>query len=92
MKNLEGMLILILLGSSLGAQAQAAAKKSRGDAVLNFDADVIEGQRKDPEIFTQNALRNVKIDTIVLDRKNFNDFHAVDRNRRPRFLPRTPER
>ena len=70
--------ILMLIGSSVWA----ADKKSD---VLDFDADVIEGQKKAPEIFLQTDVQKPALDTVLYQRRDFNDFHASDSRVRPRL-------
>ncbi len=53
--------------------------------VLNFEANVIEGERLNPDLFTQMEVETPDLDTLIYIRKNFNDFHKVERNRRPKF-------
>lgn len=54
-------------------------------AVLNFEGDVIEGQKKTPEIFLQTEVERPSIETILYQRKDFNEFHLVDSKHRPRL-------
>lgn len=64
------------------AQPQAQQKKAE---VLDFDADVIEGQKKTPELFLQTEVDRPSLEAILYQRRDFNDFHAVDSRQRPRF-------
>jgi hypothetical protein len=68
---------------SAQAGESAPAKKN---AILDFEGDVIEGQRKVPELLLQQDLGSVSMDTVLFQRTDFNDFHAVDKNRRPRVM------
>lgn len=52
---------------------------------LDFEADVIEGQRKAPELFLQTEVQKPSLDSVLFQRKDFNDFHAADSIRRPRL-------
>ena len=56
-------------------------------ALLDFEAELIEGERRSPEMFLQLDSDQMKLETILYDRKDFNDFHRPDRLRRPP-LPR----
>ena len=71
------ILILILLNSSFAFSNEAETN------VLNFEADVIEGERKNPNVFIQLDIGTPNLDTVLFQRNNFNDFHAQDKNRRP---------
>lgn len=77
MANRLAMLIVMLLTSSV---ALAAGKEE----VLDFDADVIEGQKKTPEVFFQMEVEKPALDAVLYLRKDFNDFHAIDSRQRPR--------
>ncbi len=69
------ILILILSPHSYANDSEAN--------VLNFEADVIEGERKNPNVFIQLDVGTPSLDTVLFQRSNFNDFHAQDKNRRP---------
>ena len=56
--------------------------KSSGN-VLDFEAEVIEGQRKAPQLFLQMQIETVNLDSVVYLRKNFNDFHSLEKDRKP---------
>ena len=71
------LLILILFNSSFAFSNEAETN------VLNFEADVIEGERKNPNVFIQLDIGTPNLDTVLFQRSNFNDFHAQDKNRRP---------
>lgn len=81
MKSIHGLLLATLLFSSLPEASRAADKNE----VLDFEADVIEGEKKAPELFLQLDTETTELGAVLYDRKNFNDFHALDRNRRPRL-------
>lgn len=54
-------------------------------AVLDFEAEVIEGQKRAPEVFLQTTVEKPSLEEVLYQRKNFNDFHAVDSKLRPRL-------
>lgn len=60
------------------------APKSKSN-VLDFEADVIEGERVAPNLFVQMDLGSPNMDTLMFQRKNFNDFHAIDMKRKPKY-------
>lgn len=66
-------------------KAATAPPPSSSSNVLDFDADVIEGERTAPSILIQMDLQSPNLDTLVFQRKNFNDFHLIDMKRRPKF-------
>lgn len=53
--------------------------------VMDFEADVIEGEKKAPELFLQLDSEITNLGAVLYDRKTFNDFHSNDRSRRPRL-------
>ena len=81
MKSIHGFLLVMVLFSSMSGTSLAADKNE----VLDFEADVIEGEKKAPELFLQLDTETTELGAVLYDRKNFNDFHALDRNRRPRL-------
>jgi hypothetical protein len=64
---------------------QVSALSAEKNEVLDFDADVIEGEKKAPELFLQLDTETTELGAVLYDRKTFNDFHASDRSRRPRL-------
>lgn len=68
------------------AQTPAPSRQSN---VLDFDADVIEGERSGPNLLVQLDLQAPGLDTLVFQRKNFNDFHVIDMKRKPKFRGRS---
>ncbi len=85
MRRFGFLAILLLLAHSGLARAEEKA------AVLNFEGEVIEGQKKTPEIFLQTEVQKPSLESVLYQRKDFNDFHAVDSKQRPR-LPDPPKR
>ena len=61
------------------------------DKVLDFEGDVIEGERDRPDIFLQLGA-NPTADSILFMRKDFNDFHAPSRKTRPIFVEKPPSK
>jgi hypothetical protein len=68
------------------ASVPSASKGKAG--VLDFEGDIIEGERKRPDLFLQTQIDNLSLDAILYLRKDFNDFHQVDKNRRPGYYQR----
>lgn len=69
------------------AASTAFPNETGKGALLDFEAELIEGERRSPEMFLQLDSDQMKLETILYDRKDFNDFHRPDRVRRP-SLPR----
>jgi hypothetical protein len=78
---MKTLLILVLLLGVVAVDSLAAEKAD----VLNFEGDVIEGQKKVPELFLQTDVQRLSLESVLYQRKNFNDFHAVDSKQRPRL-------
>jgi hypothetical protein len=53
--------------------------------VMDFEADVIEGEKKAPDLFLQMDTDAADMSAVLYDRANFNDFHRTDRQYRPRL-------
>lgn len=53
--------------------------------VLDFEAELIEGERKSPDLFLQLQSGTPNLDAILFQRTNFNDFHNVEKKRRPLY-------
>lgn len=68
-----------------GTQAPAVNAPQKKAQVLDFEADVIEGQKKAPELFLQLDVQKPDLSSVLYDRKHFNDFHAIESKRRPRL-------
>ncbi len=79
------IMIVITLLFSVWGFSQTDNKKGKSTNVLDFEADVIEGERTAPSILIQMDLQSPNLDTLVFQRKNFNDFHSIDMKRRPKF-------
>ncbi|MBU6154168.1 MAG: hypothetical protein KGP28_07685 [Bdellovibrionales bacterium] len=73
---------LFMLSMTVEAVPVSAAEKNE---VMDFEADVIEGEKKAPELFLQLDSDTTDLGAVLYDRKTFNDFHANDRSRRPRL-------
>lgn len=84
-------LLIVLLFFGIGVQSLAQSPKSgkSNPELLDFDADVIEGEREAPALFVQMDIQTPKMDTLVFQRNNFNDFHLVEKNRKPWYRIKT---
>lgn len=68
------------------AKSVTPAKKSGPGNVLDFEGEVIEGERRRPDLFLQMSIDNVKFDSLIYQRDDFNDYLDVDRKSRTRYL------
>ncbi len=68
------------------SKAAAASKKSGPGNVLDFEGEVIEGERRRPDLFLQMSIDNVKFDSLIYQRDDFNDYLDVDRKSRSRYI------
>ncbi len=69
----------------LAALLWAAAALADSTNILDFEADVIEGEKRKPDIFLQMEGSTNNLDAILYSREDFNDYHELDRRWRPRF-------
>lgn len=60
--------------------------KDNVGAILDFEGEVIEGERRRPDLFLQISIDNIKFDSLIYNRDDFNDYLEVDRKSRTRFL------
>lgn len=61
-------------------------KRAPASAVLSFEADVVEGEKRRPDLFLQTDVEDLSLDNILYIRRDFNDFHSIDSKRRPRHF------
>lgn len=61
-------------------------RASRTENLLDFEAEVIEGEKKRPELFLDIKAGDGHVGSGLYLRPNFDDFFIVDRKRRPRFV------
>lgn len=79
---------LVLVDSWAKGQSTPETKKPAKvakDVVIDFDADVIEGERKVPDIFISTEIGAPNIESVVYFRKNFNDFHRLEMKSKPTY-------
>ncbi|AZZ37421.1 hypothetical protein CIK05_11655 [Bdellovibrio sp. qaytius] len=72
--------LLILLFSVISISVQAA------ENVIDFEGEVIEGERKRPELFLQLTNTDMDLGDIIYIRENYNDYLASDRYMKPRYF------
>jgi len=65
--------------------AFAGQENASNAAVMDFEADVIQGERLRPDIFVQMGSQAQQMGPVLYLRKDFNDFHASSRRWRPGY-------
>ena len=53
--------------------------------VMDFEAEIIDGEKRAPEMFLQLETEKAEINTILYDRRDFNDFAPIHTLLRPIF-------
>ncbi len=71
---------------SLKPQVAAKPTKQKGENLLDFEAEVIEGEKKRPELFLDIKAGDGNVGSGLYLRPNYDDFFVVDKRRRPRFV------
>lgn len=84
---LAAIAALLLVSTPVFAQEDVEVTETGGRSgkVLDFETEVIEGQRKAPQLFLQMDVGTPDLDAVMYLRGNFNDFHAVEKNRKPLY-------
>jgi hypothetical protein len=90
----------VLLASAAVFSAHAAEKTKKKHApgpsahiapsVLNFDADVIEGEKSNPDLFIQLGNQQPSLQAVIYGRKNFNEFQKHEAPWKPVYREVTP--
>lgn len=75
--------ILILLGSQSFAQ-NSRKESNSGTKVLDFEADVIEGDKVRPDLFLDLKTDDLIIDDLLYMRNNFDDYYKIDTVKKPK--------
>lgn len=76
----------MLWGNANLAYAQEKDKvPTMGSNVINFEAEIIQGEVRKPDIFVQVGSGQATMESILFSRKDFNDFHRSDKLWRPAF-------
>jgi hypothetical protein len=82
------LISLSIVVSLFVAVARAEEKnmpKTTSGKVLDFEADVIEGERAAPDLLLEFSSDAPTMDSVILKRTDFNDFHEVSMKRRLRY-------
>ena len=80
------MKLLLILTLLLMGNAEARKKPQYKASIYDFDAEKIEGERKRPNLMVQISSGDVSFDSIYYLRKDFNDYHLIDKNLRPKTM------
>src|SRR4051812_17504597 len=75
-----------IFNQSLHAEERSPAASPGKDNVLDFEADLIQGERRRPDLFVQLGSEQQSMESVLYARKDFNDFHRVDKLWRPSFV------
>lgn len=81
MKSFLFLFLLLNLNSSM------AQEKGQKVKTLDFEGEVIEGEAMRPMLYLQIESPDLDLNNILYQRKDFNDFHKIDKVRRNRFIP-----
>ncbi len=91
MKNstLNGIVLasFLIIGSPAGAKEEIRESKTEKVKTLDFEGEVIEGEAMRPMLYLQIESPDLDLNNIMYQRRDFNDFHKIDRVRRNRFIP-----
>ncbi len=83
MKLILAFVISFFCGGVAYAQGNQADKMK----TLDFEGEVIEGEALRPMLYLQIESPDLDLNNIMYQRRDFNDFHKIDKVRRNRFIP-----
>lgn len=78
-------IFFMILLMSLSAFSQSS--KNEKVKTLDFEGEVIEGEAMRPMLYLQIESPDLDLNNILYQRRDFNDFHKIDKVRRNRFIP-----
>lgn len=78
---------LIFIAMLMGSLSSLAQNNPARPQTLDFEGEVIEGEAMRPDLFLQIATPDVNLDSILYMRKDFNDFHKMDKSQKPKYVP-----
>lgn len=73
-------LLILLLLTMISVVVQAK------ENVIDFEGEVIEGERKRPELFLQLTNTDMDLNDIVYIRENYNDYIEADKYMKPKYF------
>jgi hypothetical protein len=76
--------LMVLL---MGLSAFSQNTKNEKVKTLDFEGEVIEGEAMRPMLYLQIESPDLDLNNILYQRRDFNDFHKIDKVRRNRFIP-----
>lgn len=79
--------VLVFFQFLLFTEALMAAENKTKPQTLDFEGEVIEGEAMRPDLFLQITTPELSLESILYMRKDFNDFHKLDKNKKPKFVP-----
>ena len=77
MRVWSGFAMVLMLSAPVGALA-------KDGGVLDFEAEVIEGEKRKPDLFIQMEGGVENMDSVLYSREDFVDYHETDRKWRPK--------
>lgn len=86
-------MVIALLVVSFSSYAQNTARGAQSGAknekikTLDFEGEVVEGEAMRPMLYLQIVSPDLDLNNIMYQRRDFNDFHKIDKVRRNRFIP-----
>lgn len=84
-----GMLALFPLPVGV---TEISAAEGEPAVTLDFEGELIEGEKKGPDLLYQTENMQMQLDDILYTRSDFNDIHSSDSKKRPRFSTLTRAR
>jgi hypothetical protein len=85
MEGIQMKIFLSVLFISLSGFSQNT--KNEKVKTLDFEGEVIEGEAMRPMLYLQIESPDLDLNNILYQRRDFNDFHKIDKVRRNRFIP-----
>lgn len=91
--QLVSCFVLVLAGAAVSSiplvslAVEVAPPSSERMKTLDFEAEVIEGEALRPMLYLQIEKPDLDLEESSFQRRDFNDFHRVDRGRRQKFFP-----
>jgi hypothetical protein len=84
-----GQMIKVILVSLLVSQFSYSQQGAKNEKVktLDFEGEVIEGEAMRPMLYLQIESPDLDLNNIIYQRRDFNDFHKIDKVKRNRFIP-----